>query len=265
VKCRSTRSGIAADSSHCRVDPSMSVNRNVRVVAAMAANVRVTLQIVSTALGVTLGTELEDGRRRRSQRTRARVVAAAQHLFLEHGYLATTIEAVAASAGVAVQTVYHAVGTKHGLLAAVLDATIAGDAEPVAIVDRPWADELAGAPGAAAAVAQMVAGSVAIVARTAPLLEVVHRAAADPEVAALLADTRRRRRADQRALVTILATAGHLPPTHDVTLAADVVYGLLNEEVFQLLTVDCGWDVERFQRWVTAVLLDQLGIGGAPR
>jgi AcrR family transcriptional regulator len=242
----------------------MSVNRNVRVVAAMAANVRVTLQIVSTALGVTLDTTSEDGRRRRSQRTRARVVAAAQHLFLEHGYVATTIEAVAASAGVAVQTVYHSVGTKHGLLAAVLDTTIAGDAEPVPIVDRPWADEMAGAPDAVGAVAQLVAGSVAIVARAAPLLEVVHRAAADPDVAALLADTRRRRRADQHALVAMLATAGHLPPTLDVPTAADVVYGILNEEVFQLLTVDCGWAVGRFRRWVTAVLLDQLGIEGAP-
>ena len=37
-----------------------------------------------------------------------------------------------------------------------------------------------------------------------------------------------------------------------------MLYGLVNEEVFQLLTVDCRWDVERFQQWVTSLLQDQL-------
>jgi hypothetical protein len=44
----------------------------------------------------------------------------------------------------------------------------------------------------------------------------------------------------------------------DVDTAADVVYGLLDEEVFQLFTADCGWDDERFQRWATSLMLQQL-------
>ena len=82
--------------------------------------------------------------------------------------------------------------------------------------------------------------SVAIVSRTAPIYEVVRRAAADPDVGALLDDNRGRRRADQRHLIETLWRSGHLRPDLDVDTAADVFYGLLNEEVFQLLTADCG-------------------------
>jgi AcrR family transcriptional regulator len=76
-----------------------------------------------------------------SERTRARVVDAATRLFLEHGYVATTIEAIAAEAGVAVPTVYYLFRTKPRLLAAVLDTTVAGPAG-TAIVEQSWVNAL---------------------------------------------------------------------------------------------------------------------------
>lgn len=200
----------------------------------------------------------QDGRRQRSRRTRARVVDAAAQLFAEQGYVATTIEAVATRAGVAVQTVYYVFGTKPNLLAAVLDASVAGDVEPVAVLERPWVDSLAAEQDADQAVSQLVEAGVAIVARTAPIYEVVRRAAADPDVGALLDDNRRRRRADQRQLIEMLSQAGHLRTDLDVDTAADVFYGLVNEEVFQLLIADCGWSVDRFRRWATSLMLHQL-------
>lgn len=197
-----------------------------------------------------------DGRRRRSRRTRAGIVAAASQLFVEHGYLATTIEAVAEHAGVAVQTVYYVFGTKRNLLAAVLDASIAGDVEPVPVIERPWVDTLATIADPEASVAHMIESIVAILERSSPIYEVVRRSAADADVAALLDDNRRRRREDQRRLIEVLAQSGTL--RLDVDTAADVFYGLINEEVFQLLTTDCGWDVPRFRRWVTSLMLEQL-------
>ncbi len=53
-----------------------------------------------------------DGRRERSRRTWARIVHAAAQLFVENGYVATTIEAIAERAEVANQTVYYVFGTK---------------------------------------------------------------------------------------------------------------------------------------------------------
>ena len=99
---------------------------------------------------------------------------------------------------------------------------------------------------------------MAILARAAPIYEVVRRAAADPEVGALLDDNRRRRRDDQRRLVEVLRRSGHLRTGLDVDTAADVFYALLNEEVFLLLTADCGWDVDRFRRWATALMAHEL-------
>ena len=205
-----------------------------------------------------------DGRRQRSRRTRTRIVESAARLFVDRGYVATTIEAVADLAGVAAQTVYYVFGTKRNLLGAVLDASIAGDVEPVAVLERPWVDTLEAEQDPAAAVRHLVEATAAIVARTSPIYEVVRRASSDPEVGALLDDNRRRRRADQRRLIEIFWSAGHLRPELDVDTAADVVYALLNEEVFQLLTGDCEWSIERFQHWATSLMMQQL-ITAPPR
>jgi AcrR family transcriptional regulator len=204
-----------------------------------------------------------DGRRQRSARTRARIIDTATRLFLDQGYLATTIEAIAEHAGVAVQTVYYVFGTKPKLLAAVLDVTIAGDPEPVTTLQRPWVEQLRAETNPAHAVERLVDASVAIVARTSPVYEVVRQAAGDSEVKVLLDDTKRGRRHDQHQLVDILAQCGHLDAEVDVDTAADIVYALINEEVFQLLTQDCGWSIDQFHRWASSLLVQQL-VGAPP-
>jgi hypothetical protein len=77
-------------------------------------------------------------------------------------------------------------------------------------------------------------------------------------VSALLEEVRSRRRADQRALVEILWRSGHLHPQVDPDIAADLLYGLINEEVLQLFTGDCGWEVDHFRSWATSLMLRQL-------
>ena len=198
-----------------------------------------------------------DGRHERSRRTRARVLAAAHDLFVELGYDRASIEAIAAQAGVATQTVYNLFHTKHALLAAVLGVAIAGDDMPVPIVERPWFDGIE-RRAAATVVTDFAVAGAAVVARAAPVYDVVRRAASHPEIGQLLDDTRRRRRADQAQLVARLAAAGHLRAGLGVTTAADITYALMNEEVFLLLTGDCGWALARFERWLAAALVAQL-------
>jgi AcrR family transcriptional regulator len=204
-----------------------------------------------------------DGRRARSRLTRARIVDAATRLFVDQGYLSATIEEVADRAGVAVQTVYYVFGTKPNLLAAVLDASMAGDVEPVPVLERGWVEALRTEPDAAAAIERVVEAGVAILSRTTPIYEVVRGAGADPEVSALLESTRRHRRVDQRELIEILWRCGHLDPEVDVDTAADVFYGIMSEDVFQLFVGDRRWTVERFRRWATGLLLQQLVGAGA--
>jgi len=56
-------------------------------------------------------------REERAAVTRRRILDAARHRFFEDGYAATTLRAVAAEAGVAVQTLYAVFGSKAAILA----------------------------------------------------------------------------------------------------------------------------------------------------
>src|ERR1700693_4659732 len=71
--------------------------------------------------------------------TEERIIAAATGLFLENGYVPTTLEAVAKRAEVAARTVYVRFGTKAALFKRVVDVAIAGDTQPVDVLGRDWA------------------------------------------------------------------------------------------------------------------------------
>src|SRR6478752_3333428 len=73
----------------------------------------------------------------RTRRTRAAVVETARGLFVERGYAATTIEAICERADTPPATVYRLFSSRLGILRAVLDVSIGGDDEAVAMADRP--------------------------------------------------------------------------------------------------------------------------------
>ncbi len=72
--------------------------------------------------------------------TRRRILDAARHRFFEDGYAATTLKAVAAEAGVAVQTVYAVFGSKAAILAELRALAVdlpEADAEARAAMSEP--------------------------------------------------------------------------------------------------------------------------------
>src|SRR3982750_72003 len=81
-------------------------------------------------------------RQEQAQQTRRAILDAAATLFVEPGYAATPLTAIAAKAGVAIQTVYKVFGSKQALLSALVDVTVAGDDEPVALHDRRFVAEI---------------------------------------------------------------------------------------------------------------------------
>ena len=76
-------------------------------------------------------------RESQARATRRAVVEAARDLFVERGWSATTIDAVAERAGVSRRTVFTAVGGKAELLKIALDWALVGDDEPVPLSERP--------------------------------------------------------------------------------------------------------------------------------
>ena len=187
----------------------------------------------------------------RAQATRERVVAAAAPLFVARGYLDTTMAELAATAGVAVQTLYLAFGGKAAVLHAVWDA--AGPERPAG-----WTEALAAAPDGPAALARHVDLTTAAVERRHPLDAVLRAAAADPEPAELLA-TARAAAFDAHARA-VDELAEHPGFTVDMSLqrATDVLATLLAPETYGLLVVQQGWTTPDWAEWALRHLVADL-------
>ena len=71
--------------------------------------------------------------------TRREIIASAGALFRARGYAAVSMPVIAAEAGVAVETIYRAFGSKAGLFKAVIDAAVAGGVAraEVPVEERP--------------------------------------------------------------------------------------------------------------------------------
>ena len=199
----------------------------------------------------------EAGRRReeRARHRRQRVVDTALRLFLERGYVATTIEAIAREAAVAPATVYQAFGTKQAILARVLDQAITGDAEPAALLDRDWVKQAARPADPRQRLAMVVRHTSQVAARTAPIKEVMRDAAAgDPAVRQLLHEDDRRRYLTQRALIDQVIGGGSLREGCDLDHAVATFFATVNSHSYQLLAGQLGWSPVDWQRWLTDVL-----------
>lgn len=195
-------------------------------------------------------------RRDRARATRHRITAAALDRFSAQGYAATTMDAVAADAGVAVQTVYFTFHTKAELLIAALTLAGGGPGAPQDVMARDWIARVVEAPTGARRLALVVEHGNEIYRHVGPLLPAVQAAASvDPDVATAWRDLVERRRSDMGRMVSgVFAARGELRPGLDPTLALDLLFGIHRAETYLAFTVECGWTVERYKAWQFATL-----------
>lgn len=195
----------------------------------------------------------------RTRLARAAVIEAARELFLERGYAGTTIEAVSSRSDVPAATVYRLFSSKRGILKALLDVSIVGDDADVPMAERPAVQTLLADPDPRAQLAGFVGVAAQINSRTAPIYRIlVSAAASDPDAATLLDELTRQRQDGQARIARSLARAKALRPGLRERDAADIIHALLSPELYRLLVVDRGWPVERYQKWLTETLVEQL-------
>jgi AcrR family transcriptional regulator len=195
----------------------------------------------------------------RTRRTRVAVVEAAQALFLERGYVATTIEAISDRSDTPQATVYRLFSSKPGILKAVLDIAIGGDDEAVAMGDRPQVRALLSDRDPKNKLEGFAKLLRDVLARTAPVHRILADAArADDDAASLLAEITRQRQEGQHRIARSLARSGALRPGLRERDAADIIHALASPKVYGLLVFDRGWSGERYEKWLTAILIDQL-------
>ena len=192
----------------------------------------------------------------RTRVTRRKITDAATELFVAQGYGATTLEQIAARAGVAVQTVYFHFGNKSSVLKEAVDIAVVGDDQPIGILDRPWLDEARAASDPARVIALWTAYGSGIVTRVGPIMKVVRDAAVvDPAMAEQWATNEAQTASAFRVLAEQLDAMGALRVP--VEEAVDILCALSGLDMYLSLAAR-GWTPQRWEGFVVDALTHAL-------
>ena len=200
-------------------------------------------------------------RSRLAAETRRRIVEGAGRRFLRDGYAATSMNAIAAEAGVAVQTVYANLKTKRDLLEAVIQLNVRGEDDDVPLVASPRWQQMEAHTDGRSKLAMFVQIHREICGREAGLFVVLETAAAiDPEIKPLLRDKERYRYEDQTRVARSLRRHGQLRAGLTVRSASDSIWALASERLYLALVQDRNWSTASYETWLT----DQLAAALLP-
>jgi AcrR family transcriptional regulator len=202
-----------------------------------------------------------DSPRRRAQAaaTRREIIEAAERLFAQRGYAATTIAAIAAEANVALKTVYVSFETKSGVLRALWNLRLRGDEGDAPVSERFWYRDVLGERDPERQLRLTARYSREVKLRVGVLFEVIRGATVvDPHIAALWGRIQREFHANQRIIVESLAEKNALRPGLSVDRAADILWTLNHPNLWQLLVGERGWTPEEHEQWWSDIACAQL-------
>ena len=180
------------------------------------------------------------------------MLRAAYELFCELGFRATTMEAIAERASVAVQTLYFTFHTKDELLQAVHDWTVLGD-DPTPPPMQVWYVAAVAEPDPRKSLVMIVEGIALIASRVAPMLPVFHAVSADPAgVVYRHAESLRRRGFED--LVDALCRKAPLRKGLTRQRAADLIFVLAGPDSYRSFVLEAGWTSKQWVTWVSSTL-----------
>ena len=201
-------------------------------------------------------------RRTRAAQTRVRIVEAAGRLFVERGYAGATIPAIAAEAGVAVETVYRSASGKAGLLGDAVRAAVAGGAErtDVPVIERPAIRRIIDEPDPVRQLQLYAATQPGIWSRVGPLMRVLDAASNSDSS---MVELRERMAAERRhglrtGLGGLLEQRGVLRPGLTAARAGDIIYTVCGQANYEALVTQCGWTKREYQGWLVETLVAAL-------
>jgi TetR/AcrR family transcriptional regulator of autoinduction and epiphytic fitness len=194
-------------------------------------------------------------RARQASETRRRIVEAAARLFVDEGYSATSIAAIAEEAGVAVPTVYASLRSKANILRAVIDLTVRGDDEAAPLASRAGWKEMERERDPRERIVLFARLHREICDREAAVFAQLEAAAgADPEATQMLAEHDGRRYETQSRVARSLHRRGELKRGMSAREAADVIWTIASERTYLALVRDRGWKADKYERWVAEQL-----------
>jgi TetR/AcrR family transcriptional regulator of autoinduction and epiphytic fitness len=178
-----------------------------------------------------------------------RIMAVATDLVRSLGYRRASLQAVAASAGVTASTVEAMFGGKTQLMREIVDFAIAGDDEPVPMLEREWATRARAQPDAAGFLAVFARQLAESAERAASLLAALAEGTRDdPDAAAIASGLVARGEATAAFLVDGLIQRGGLRAGLSRATSIEAVWALMDPTLFDRLTRKRGWSADRFER-----------------
>jgi AcrR family transcriptional regulator len=194
-------------------------------------------------------------RRDQARHTRRQIGEAARKLFYERGYEGATMDAIAAEAGVARETVYAVFKNKQNILAYLLDISVGGDEQPIKVIDRPGVQATLRDTDQRRQLVSFAHGVTEIQSRAAPVFEVTRIAAkTEPQIDQRIKRLYRERLGNMRVVARAVASNGSLREGMDEAQAAEILWGLSSPELFLLMTEYGGWSAKKFGHWLGETL-----------
>lgn len=188
------------------------------------------------------------------EETRQRLIDAAGTEFERHGYVGATVAGIAAHAGVSVQTLYLACGSKRELLRAYTERVLSFGENPSAHFARALAES--GIEDARSIVGWIVASFLRVTDRAAGAWALhIDASAVDPLVAEDWRQLQQMRLDTMRGLIALV------PPEAlrtDPESSAETLWALASPETFRLFTHFRGLSPEDYGRWLEPTLVGAL-------
>ncbi|HVV35669.1 MAG TPA: helix-turn-helix domain-containing protein [Acidimicrobiales bacterium] len=198
-------------------------------------------------------------RQEQARATRRAVLAVATRMFLDQGYAATTMNAVAEAAGVSVETIYKTIGKKPALVKACFDVAIAGDDEDLPIQERESLLRVRSTTDPREKLRLYGEHMTGTMQRVGAILLAVRAAAAtDAGARDVWAQLQEERLRGMTMLATSLKEIKALRKGVSVEEARDVLWVHNSVEVWDLLVNGRGWSNERYGKFVGAQLIAAL-------
>jgi AcrR family transcriptional regulator len=186
-----------------------------------------------------------------AEQTRERILAAGRKLLIERGYAAMTMQAVADSADVALDTVYASVGKKPALVELLFETAISNTDQAVAAEQREYVQRVRATPRARDKLTIYAGAVVSIQHRLAPLVHAVELAGqAAPELAAIWKAISERRSRNMKLFAADLIATGDTRAELDVDEIADVLWVMNSPQQYLMFVEHRGWSRKQLEAWL---------------
>ena len=183
--------------------------------------------------------------------TRGVILAAARQLFLQRGYVGATMQDIASSAGIALDTVYASVGRKPTIFRLIVETAISGDDNPIPAEQRDYVVAIRAEPTADRKLMIYAEALIDIHKRLAPVFRVLEAASlVEPDLKALWEEIAGRRAANMRLFAENLASTGALRKDLSVNEAADIIWSMNSPEFYLLLVEQRRWSPQEYATWL---------------